>query len=127
MLADVNERLEQMTGAHITAKDFRTRRGTLAAFTCVEAWRDGGSDPEPRLVATADTTADVLGNTRAVARAHYIHPRVLDAFADGTLEDKVKAGGGHRMPDLGPSERRLFGFLNVALDSDMKTAAVDLG
>jgi DNA topoisomerase-1 len=125
--ADVNERLEQITGAHITAKDFRTWRGTLAAFSCLEASPNADSDPEPRLVAAADAAAEVLGNTRAVARAHYIHPHVLKAFADGTFEAKVRAGGRNRLPELTPSERRLFGFLHVALDSDIETAAVDLG
>jgi DNA topoisomerase-1 len=125
--AEVNERLEQITGAHITAKDFRTWRGTLAAFSYLEGLRKVGSDPEPHLVAAADATAEALGNTRAVARAHYIHPHVLEAFADGTFKDQVRAGGAHRQPELSLDERRLFGFLKIALESDPKTAALDHG
>jgi DNA topoisomerase-1 len=32
-------------------------------------------------------TAEVLGNTLAICKRHYIHPRVLEAFAAGKLEN----------------------------------------
>lgn len=124
--ADVNERLEQVTGAHITAKDFRTWRGTLAAFTYLEEIPHTAGDAESHVVAAADAAAEMLGNTRAVARAHYIHPHVLEAFVDGTFADRLKAGSTRPRPELTDSEARLFGFLQVALDSDLNAAAVGL-
>ena len=35
-------------------------------------------------------TADLLGNTLAVARSSYIDPRVLDAFDDGRTIDRQR-------------------------------------
>lgn len=58
-----------MAGEHITAKDFRTWRGTLVAFNCLTEHVSGRSDPEQAVLGALDATAEVLGNTRAVARA----------------------------------------------------------
>jgi len=44
-------------------------------------------------LAAVDAAADRLGNTRSVARASYVHPRINDAYLDGTLAeawDKAK-------------------------------------
>jgi DNA topoisomerase-1 len=124
--ADVNECLEQITGEHITAKDFRTWRGTLAAFAHLERVQNTAADPEPQLVAAADAAAEALDNTRAVARAHYIHPHVLEAFAAGTFVERVRAGGGRRHEGLTASERRLLTFLVAALESGVDTGALGL-
>jgi DNA topoisomerase-1 len=38
------------------------------------------------MLAAVDAVADDLGNTRAVARASYIHPAVFEAYQDGSLQ-----------------------------------------
>jgi len=49
--------------------------------------REAGPSAQRHLVARAmRRTAERLGNTPAVAKASYVHPAVIDAFLDGSLE-----------------------------------------
>jgi DNA topoisomerase I len=127
--SEVNELLRELTGEHITAKDFRTWRGTLAAFNhLVEAGDPGDEgDREHVLISAADAAAEVLGNTRTVARAHYIHPHVLSSYADGTFAAHLAASAPRRQQLLDGSERELLAFLKVALESDLDAAAIGVG
>jgi len=81
---DVNEYLRSITGQEITAKDFRTWSGTvLAAAALGEA---GGGRPTKRKVAQCiEAVAKRLGNTKAVCRKCYVHPKLIDAYLDGSL------------------------------------------
>ncbi len=84
--ADINAYLHEATTEDASAKDFRTWGGTQVAtqhLLSAEA-----PDPDTRediLREAVDAAADHLGNTRAVCRAHYIHPDVLSAAVDGSL------------------------------------------
>jgi DNA topoisomerase-1 len=83
----VNEYLRAMTGATFTAKDFRTWGGTVVA---AEALVDIGpptskTAAKRNFLAAVDVAAERLGNTRSVARASYVHPRINDAYLDGSL------------------------------------------
>jgi DNA topoisomerase-1 len=77
--------LHEITGQDISAKDFRTWGGTLMAFNhLVETEKLPDSEtpkPEKSVVAAVDAAANVLGNTRAVARSSYVHPDILEAYA----------------------------------------------
>jgi DNA topoisomerase I len=85
--ADVNAYLRETTGADFTAKDFRTWAGTLLAAIALRGERLPDSDRKARSVAARaiESVADTLGNTAAVCRACYVHPAVLELYADGTL------------------------------------------
>jgi DNA topoisomerase I len=81
----INEYLKQISGAEMTAKDFRTWHGTVKAASELAA-----AGPQPtaakrkKVVAHAmKEVADLLGNTPAVARASYVDPRVIERFEDG--------------------------------------------
>lgn len=74
---DVNAFLAAGAGEPFTAKDFRTLRGTTTAALVLAEHAD--DDAEARERAAVDAVAAALGNTRAVARASYIDPRVLAA------------------------------------------------
>jgi DNA topoisomerase-1 len=81
------EHIRRRTGQDVTAKDFRTLRGTIIAAQ-TPARQHPASDE--RDAATAITravqhTAEVLGNTPAVARASYIGPRVFDRYRSGQV------------------------------------------
>lgn len=84
---DVNEVLQQVTGEPFTAKTFRTWGGTVDAFERL------AGEPRPTSVAEQTRTlnqhlretAKVLGNTLAVCRKYYVHPKVVDAWQSGTL------------------------------------------
>ena len=115
--ADVNEMLATVAGEHVTAKDFRTWRGTLTAFTVLSA-HDDTDDRNAQVLLAVDATSAVLGNTRAVARAHYVHPRVLSSFLDGTFSDLLARSVPSRHRALTRQERSLLGFLRVLLDEE---------
>lgn len=84
---DVNLYLRDVTGQDFTAKDFRTWAGTVLA---AKALREADAAPsmsqaKKKLLTVIEAVAGVLGNTRAVCRKSYIHPRVIDAYMDGSL------------------------------------------
>jgi DNA topoisomerase-1 len=120
--SDVNELLNHLTGEHITAKDFRTWHGTLAAFTFLQQAPDG--DPEQAVLDAADAAAELLGNTRTVVRAHYIHPHVLAAYTAGTFGADLHASARRRQQSLAGPERDLLAFLKVALESDLDATSI---
>lgn len=87
--ADVNAYLRQIAGRDFTAKDFRTWAGTVAA-----AYELGKCQPctsqaaAKRVISQAIcSVAERLGNTKAVCRKAYIHPAVIAAYLEETLQD----------------------------------------
>ncbi len=87
---DINAYLRQVSGQDFTAKDFRTWAGTIAAATKL---RDIGPAATQReiqvnIVKAIDFVAERLGNTRAVCRRYYVHPRVIDAYQNGLVAPK---------------------------------------
>lgn len=85
--ADVNRYIREAMGEDFSAKDFRTWAGTLAAARALVMQEPCTSAAHAkRTIATCvKSVAGVLGNTAAVCRAAYIHPAVLQAYADGEL------------------------------------------
>jgi DNA topoisomerase-1 len=96
--SDVNAYLRAAMGHAFTAKDFRTWAGTVLAGRALdEMSRDADSEPSDRKVVEAvDAVSQVLGNTRAVCRKCYVHPVIIDAYLDGTLERSLHPRGGRR-------------------------------
>ena len=74
--SDVNDYLKEISGADITAKDFRTWAGTV--FVATELARREGPIGPSHMVAAIRLAAERLGNTPAICRKAYVHPRVLD-------------------------------------------------
>lgn len=73
---DVNAYLQEIAGDEFTTKDFRTWAGS--AFVAREL---AAREPPVRLSDIAEAVreaARLLGNTPAVCRKAYVHPRVLD-------------------------------------------------
>ncbi|MEV0272673.1 DNA topoisomerase IB [Hamadaea sp. NPDC050747] len=84
---DVNDYLREISGLDLTAKDFRTWHGTVAAtLSLCQAGRCATASARKRAVAAAmRAAADTLGNTAAVARKSYVDPRIVDVFESGKL------------------------------------------
>jgi DNA topoisomerase-1 len=89
---DINRYVRDRTGGDFTAKDFRTLTGTVTAACSLAR-----SGPQPNKTARARAvreavkdTAELLGNTLAVARSSYIDPRVLDRFDQGRTIDPAR-------------------------------------
>jgi DNA topoisomerase I len=113
---EINARLTKLTGAHLTAKDFRTWHGTTTAFRQLRAHLPAGDDAETHVLAAVDAASIALGNTRTVARAHYVHPDVVDGYTSGELERFLtgRRPQGSRWLDV--DERLLLGFLAATLE-----------
>lgn len=85
--SDVNDYIRAACGDDFSAKDFRTWYGSLAALEALSL------SPRPQTQTEAKRTlntcvkavANLLGNTPAVCRAAYIHPKVLEAFETSRL------------------------------------------
>jgi DNA topoisomerase I len=84
--ADVNDYLREASGGPFTAKDFRTWFATVEALQALRKRPVGNKGEVKReLVSTIAVVAGRLGNTPAICRKCYIHPEVLNAYAEGRL------------------------------------------
>jgi DNA topoisomerase I len=113
---DVNDYLRLACGVaevDITAKTFRTWGGTLlAAQELAELEAPSGDRAASAAVNDALTSvASRLGNTVAVCRNSYVHPRIVGAFRDGTLQEVWAAGPRRAAGGLDASERKLLALL----------------
>ncbi len=84
---DVNDYLRTAMGEAFTAKDFRTWFGTLAAARALSQ-RPPPDDEAAAKRAVAEcikSVAGLLGNTPAVCRSAYVHPRLIDLFSSRRL------------------------------------------
>jgi DNA topoisomerase-1 len=84
---DVNAYLREITGEDFTAKDFRTWNGTREALIALNAMGPAESQTQAKknIVEAVKTTAQRLNNRPAACRKYYIHPAVLESYADGSL------------------------------------------
>ncbi|HET6384060.1 MAG TPA: DNA topoisomerase IB [Armatimonadota bacterium] len=85
---DVNGYLKEISGHDFTAKDFRTWAGTalaaveLAAFGCCESV----TEAKKNIASAIESVSKRLGNTRAICRKCYVHPAILEAYLNGSLD-----------------------------------------
>lgn len=96
---DVNEHLRRLSGAEFSAKDWRTWAGSVLAFERLRGIEPAGSLAARRrqLAQTMQEVARRLGNTPAVCRRCYVHPRVIDEFLAGRrLEGGDGNGNGNK-------------------------------
>lgn len=118
--SDVNAYLREITGADITAKDFRTWAGTVLAAMAlceIEAF-DSATQAKHNLRGAIDTVATRLGNTAAICRKCYIHPEVVDCYLEGTLHEAIDKAGqrtDRAAPGLGAEEAAVLAFLKHRL------------
>ncbi len=83
----VNEYLQGVFDAEVTAKDFRTWHATVIAATALAADGAGAATKSARKKAVRAAVVEVseyLGNTPTIARGSYVDPRVIDLYEDGT-------------------------------------------
>jgi DNA topoisomerase-1 len=111
---EVNSVLSRLSDDQITAKDFRTWRGTLTAFDYLRRHRD--AEPADAVLAAVDLAAAELRNTRAVARDHYVHPHLLQTMADGSFARRLRGLRPRRLSLLRGNEQLLLAFLERLLN-----------
>jgi DNA topoisomerase I len=90
---DVNAYLVDAMGEGVSAKDFRTWGGTVLAaiLLAVEGRQAEEERRQQRLGEAVRCVAERLGNRPATCRKYYIHPKVLQAFEDGSLHHAMNA------------------------------------
>jgi DNA topoisomerase-1 len=108
---DVNDYVRGASDTAFTAKTFRT----WIATTETAAYLAPVTPPptKHRLIEAIDRTAGILGNTRAVCRASYIHPAIELSFMDGSLSDVWGAGPKRPTAALSVAERRTLYLLQA--------------
>jgi DNA topoisomerase IB len=125
--ADINDFIREISGANVTAKDFRTWNATVLAGVALAVSAEARSfSARKRAVARAiQEVAHYLGNTPAVARASYVDPRVVDRFHAGlTIANALEHLGG----DVGVGQPSTQGaveraVLDLLSDDELEAAA----
>jgi len=110
--SDVNDYIREAAGADFTAKDFRTWHGSVHALGL---WAEQcAADASCRRTANQllAEVAKRLGNTVAVCKKSYVHPRVLETLATQVDSEALARLAGRRRAGLNAAERRLLAFLD---------------
>lgn len=117
----VNRYLREAADEDLTGKDFRTwGASVVAADRLHELGRT--DDPDAAVLEAIDAAAERLGNTRAVARASYVDPRVTKAYRFGKLLDLWDDEPG-TVDRLSPAERAVRRVLELELPPSSELAA----
>lgn len=120
--AEVNDYLREITGEEFTAKDFRTWAGTVLAALALQEFEafDSAAQAKKNVVTAIEAVAGMLGNTPSVCRKCYIHPAVLEAYADGTMLETLKQRTEEELRGdlsrLRPEEAAVLGLLQQRLE-----------
>jgi DNA topoisomerase I len=125
---DLNAYVKEVMGGEFTPKDFRTWAGTL--FAAVKLAELGATEDleqaEKNVLEAVGEVAQRLGNTRDIARASYVSPRVIDHYMEGSviayygeLIEEVVA----RQEGLTEGEEALLELLNKKLRRELRKAA----
>lgn len=115
---DVNAYLREATGEAFSAKDFRTWGGTVLAARALRARGEaaGEKEAEAAVREVVKEVAAALGNTVAVCRTYYIHPRVLEAYREGALLAALRRRHrGNTPAGLAPEEAAVLDVLRGRL------------
>lgn len=109
----INEYIHEVSGDMFSAKDFRTWSATKIFF---ETLRDLGYVEEEKenkknILKGFDAAAEGLGNTRAVCRTYYVHPKVVETYENGEIIPYFKQVRKDKSPDytkLSETEKAIY-------------------
>ncbi|CAN5230165.1 DNA topoisomerase IB [soil metagenome] len=87
---EVNDYLREIGGEDISTKHFRTWAGTVTCADLLASNEKPGSEAEAKrsVAAAIKATAAVLQNRPATCRKYYVHPRVIETFSNGKLQNE---------------------------------------
>jgi len=118
---DVNAYLHEITGEHITAKDFRTWAATNLAALALREFEayDSEAKAKKNVLRAVEAVAGMLGNTPSICRKCYIHPAIFDGYLDGSLLEGLRSRAGDVLdgaaPGLTAEEIAVTAFLDRKL------------
>jgi DNA topoisomerase-1 len=79
--ADVNDYIREASGGDFTAKNFRTWGASVIAFDQMLKAQEH-ERARISLKTVLEPVAEALGNTMAISRKSYVHPKLIDAARD---------------------------------------------
>jgi DNA topoisomerase-1 len=80
---DVNDYIKQASGGDFTAKHFRTWSASVIAL---EQLLKKKEDARITVKSVVEPVAEALGNTPAISRKSYVHPKLLDAVKEDSRD-----------------------------------------
>jgi len=106
---DVNDYIRNATQGEFTAKHFRTWSASVIAF---DQLLKKAEDARISVKTVVEPVAEALGNTPAISRKSYVHPRLLDAVKDNPRDPLDGLERPPRRKRLSSAEVGLFQFLS---------------
>lgn len=126
--SDVNDYLREITGAEVTAKDFRTWAGTVLAALALQEFEtiDSGAKTKKNVKAAIERVASRLGNTVTICRKCYVHPEIITTYLTGSLVEEltreVESELRHELEGLKSEEAAVLVLLEKRLSSESSFA-----
>ncbi|MES2043052.1 MAG: DNA topoisomerase IB [Pseudomonadota bacterium] len=107
--SDVNAYIREATGEDFTAKHFRTWAASVTAFDALAS-----AEHDLSLTAMLEPVTEKLGNTPAIARKSYVHPRLIALIKQGQARFRKTLRLPRATSQLTSVERGLIAFLRGA-------------
>ena len=91
----INDYIHDIAGELFSAKDFRTWAASKIFFETLKelGYIEEEKENKKTILTSFDAAASGLGNTRAVCRSYYVHPKIVESYEDGSIVpyfEKVK-------------------------------------
>ncbi len=88
----INEYIHEISGEIYSAKDFRTWSATKIFFETLRniGYTENKEEKKKNILSAYDSAAEGLGNTRAVCRSYYVHPKVVETYETGEIKPYFK-------------------------------------
>jgi DNA topoisomerase I len=120
--SDVNDYIKQATGGEFTAKHFRTWGASVIAF---EQMLKKAENARISVKTVVEPVAEALGNTVAISRKSYVHPKLLEAIKDDSRDplDGMERPPGRKR--LSSAEVGLLQFLGANAKRKRKSKIAD--
>lgn len=106
--ADVNDYIREATGGDFTAKNFRTWGASVIAF---EMLLEAEEHRRVSLKTVLEPVAEALGNTPAISRKSYVHPKLIEAARESPRDPLNGMGRPRARKWLSSAEVGLLDFL----------------
>ena len=106
---DVNEYIKQATGGDFTAKHFRTWSASVIA---IEQMLKKAEDARISVKTVVEPVAEALGNTPAISRKSYVHPKLLEAVKQDSRDPLAGLERPRGKTRLSSAEVALLEFLS---------------
>jgi len=118
---DVNDYIREASGGDFTAKHFRTWSASVIAL---EQLLKKAEDARISVKTVVEPVAEALGNTPAISRKSYVHPKLLDAVKDDPRDPLAGMERPRGRKRLSTSEVALLEFLAKGGKKRRKRTAV---